>query len=283
MLDLAELNLPLSPGVYRFYNRDEVLLYVGKSINIAQRVRSHFQASHHQAKEARLVNQTTRITYTPTAGETGALLLENHQIKTLQPLYNRRLRKTRQLWTLQPQPIAGSDRVEVRIKALHAESAQPELYGLFASKAATLKQVRTLARQFQLCERVIGLESGSGRCFGHQIGQCLGACCGKEPLTQHTERLNRALASKQLKAWPWTCPLVIEEPSVIRPTTSDWHLISGWAYLGTVAHPDELEALAKAGAPASFDLDTYFILQKALKTPGSLLYKWQNQRLSPVR
>jgi DNA polymerase-3 subunit epsilon len=282
LLNPSELNLPTSPGVYRFYNRNGALLYVGKSIHIDQRVRSHYQARHHDSKEAHLVANTTRVDWTLTAGDIGALLLENRQIKTLHPLYNRRLRRKRQFWTLQPLPVPGSERIEVILHILDAEQSEPELYGLFASKAAALKKLRALVRQFQLCERIVGLESGRGRCFGHQIGRCLGACCGNESVEQHNLRLYRALSSRQLKAWPWPHPLVIEEPSEIRPTHSDWHLIANWAYIGTASDPSELETLTKQEVPESFDSDAYFILQKALKTPGLPTYLWKDRRLSPL-
>ena len=255
---------------------------MGKSIRIGKRVRSHYQARHSDAKEARLVSQTTRIDWTLTAGEIGALLLENRQIKTLHPLYNRRQRKTRQFWTLQPYTTPGNERTALGVKALSSEQSEPELYGLFSSKAIALKQLRTLVKQYSLCERVLGLERGEGRCFGYQIGRCLGACCGAEPLAHHNKRLRQALASRMLTAWPWPCSIVIEEPNQLKPTQPDWHLVSNWAYLGTAPDIPELIQLEQRTQPDSFDLDTYFILQKALKTPGLTPYLWQNQQLVPL-
>lgn len=282
LLDIKEMHLPSHPGVYRFYNKRRALLYVGKSINIAQRVRSHFYASSQDSKEARLTRHTTHIDWTLTAGDIGALLLENRQIKSLHPLYNRRLRKTRQLWTLQPRPAAGNEKVEIEIHALSTDQAQPELFGLFASKAMALKQLKSLAAEFRLCERLLGLERGKGRCFGQQIGRCLGACCDKEPLQQHNQRLYMALASQQLTAWPWPSSLAIEEPNRIDPTRSDWHLINQWAYLGTTTHPDKLALIEQQSVPESFDLDTYFILQKSFKQPALNTFLWQNDRLEAL-
>lgn len=282
MLDLADLNLPTCPGVYRFYNKHQTLLYVGKSINIAQRVRSHYQARHKEPKEARLARQTTHIDWTLTGGEIGALLLENRQIKTLSPLYNRRQRKTRQLWTLQPNTLPDSQRIELDVRVLSADQGHPELYGLFSSKAAAAKHLRALVQQYQLCERVLGIERGHGRCFGHQLGRCLGACCGEEPLERHNHRLQQALSSRQLASWPWPGPIVIEEPNQNHPTRSDWHLISRWAYLGSADDIPELKQLSRRNRPESFDLDAYFIVQKALKTPTLTTYLWQNDQLSPI-
>ena len=282
MLDLSELQLPSCPGVYRFYNERNALLYVGKSINIAQRVRSHFQAARQDPKEARLTRHTTHIDWTLTAGEIGALLLENRQIKTLHPLYNRRLRKTRKLWTLQPRQVAGSEQTEIALCALSADQAQPELFGLFPGKAMALKQRKALIAEYHLCERLLGLERGQGRCFGHQIGRCFGACCGEEPLQQHNQRLHQALANRQLAAWPWPSSLVIEERNQMDPTRSDWHLINQWAYLGTAFLPNGLIPIEQQSVPESFDLDAYFILQKALKQPGLNIYLYQNQRLTAL-
>lgn len=282
LLDLNTLNLPSSPGVYRFYNNRQALLYVGKSINIAQRVRSHYQARHTDAREARLANQTTKIDWTLTAGDIGALLLENRQIKTLHPLYNRRQRKTRKLWTLQPTPVPDKEHIELGVRVLDGQPGQPELFGLFTSKAAATRQMRTLARKFGLCERVLGLEPGVGRCFGHQLGRCAGACCGEEPLAQHNHRLHRALQSRQLQPWPWPCPLVLEEPDQNQPTRSDWHLADNWAYLGTAADIPALQRLTGQHQPDSFDLDAYYILQKALKSPAVIPYLWQDGQLAPA-
>lgn len=282
MLDLSQWSLPSYPGVYRFYNERGALLYVGKSINIAQRVRSHFQAARKDPKEARLTRHTTQIDWTLTAGEIGALLLENRQIKTLHPLYNRRLRKTRTLWTLQPRQDTQSGRIEVDLCALGADQAQPELFGLFPSKAMALKQLKALVTEYQLCERLLGLERGQGRCFGHQIGRCFGACCGEETVDLHNQRLKRALSSRQLAAWPWPASLVIEEPNEMDPTRSDWHLVNQWAYLGTASLPDGLAPIEQQSVPESFDLDAYFILQKALKQPGLTTYLYENQQLKAL-
>lgn len=68
-------NLPQSPGVYRFYGENDALLYVGKSINIAQRVASHFSGDHNTNKGMRISQSLHRVEYTETAGELGALLL----------------------------------------------------------------------------------------------------------------------------------------------------------------------------------------------------------------
>jgi DNA polymerase-3 subunit epsilon len=86
-------DLPDAPGVYIFYGTRKEVLYVGKSINIRERVLSHFAGDHGSAKEMALCRQVASIEARRTAGELSALLLESKLVKELAPVYNRRLRK----------------------------------------------------------------------------------------------------------------------------------------------------------------------------------------------
>ena len=98
--------LPKLPGVYQFHGESETLpLYIGKSVNIRSRVLSHLRT----ADEASMLRQARRISWQRTAGELGALLLEARLIKEQQPLFNKRLRRNKQLcsWQLEAgkQPV----------------------------------------------------------------------------------------------------------------------------------------------------------------------------------
>jgi excinuclease Cho len=89
--------LPKQPGVYFFHGESDAMpLYIGKSVNIRSRVLSHLRTPD----EAAMLRQSRRITWICTAGELGALLLEARLIKEQQPLFNKRLRRNRQLCSL---------------------------------------------------------------------------------------------------------------------------------------------------------------------------------------
>ncbi len=84
--------------VYLFHGESDTMpLYIGKSINIRSRVLSHLRTPD----EAAMLRQSRRISWICTAGEIGALLLEARLIKEQQPLFNKRLRRNRQLCALQ--------------------------------------------------------------------------------------------------------------------------------------------------------------------------------------
>ena len=91
--------LPRCSGVYRFFDTDGALLYIGKSVDIHSRVTQHLNEGRKPGRHQRLMSQVARIDCQLTAGEIGALLIENAAIKSEVPLFNRRQRQLRRLWT----------------------------------------------------------------------------------------------------------------------------------------------------------------------------------------
>ena len=82
-------SLPDSPGIYRFYNQEEVLIYVGKAKSLKKRVSSYFnKQSQYSRKTEKLVSEIRKLEFTITNSEFDALLLENNFIKQNQPNYN---------------------------------------------------------------------------------------------------------------------------------------------------------------------------------------------------
>lgn len=256
-------DIPDSPGVYLFYGEGDIPLYIGKSVRLRGRVLSHFQADHRDAKEMRIAQDVRRVEWRETAGEFGALLLEARLVKEMQPLLNRQLRRERQLcaWRLADTLDARPLLTLVRGDELDPRQF-PHLYGTYRSKRQAVESLRALAQRHALCPQALGLESGKGRCFAQQIGQCKGVCCGLESAEQHHVRLRLALAAERLRAWPYAGPIGLREHDAQHERT-DIHVFDQWRHLGTVQSEGELADLLEGrsdDAPGGFDLDTYRLL-----------------------
>lgn len=266
-LDSTQLEgLPACPGVYLFYGHNRLPLYVGKSINLRSRVLGHFQRDHQDDKEMRLAQQVQHIEWEETAGDLGAQLREAQLVKTLMPIMNRQLRKQRKLSTWQwneevdhPKLLSGSDLSQPLTQPLGGT-----LYGLFRNAREAKNALRAIAEEQQLCPRVLGLEKGKGRCFANQVGKCRGACNGQESIAEHTQRAKAALTQLQVNVWPWPGSIAIEEhPSdKAKPV---WHVVRQWCYLGSAASLKKAQTLADT--PATFDVDSYRILNRFLRYP----------------
>lgn len=243
-------DLPAVPGVYVFHGEEgDLPLYIGKSVNLRNRVLSHLRT----VEEARMLRQTRRISHIRTAGEIGALLLEASMIKQQQPLFNQKLRRSRQLCALL---VRGGQPEIVYAKDVNF-ATEPNLYGLFGSRHAALERLRSLADQHKLCYGALGLEKlKPGRaCFRAMLSQCAGVCRGDEPEEEHHARLMSALEDLAVACWPFAGAIgLVERDGQVKQI----HVIRNWCYLGSAASVDEARKLDRLAA--SFDADGYKIL-----------------------
>ncbi len=273
LLETPIHDIPDTPGVYLFYGEGSIPLYVGKSVNLRTRVMSHFQAAVKVAREMRIVQEIRRVEWRETAGELGALLLESRLVKELQPLHNRQLRRERQLmaWQLLPEPAHPLLKlVRMDDVALNDLSA---VYGVYRSKRQAMDALRALADGHGLCPHALGLESGKGACFSHQIGKCKGLCAGKEAPALHRVRLQMALAGQRLKAWPHPGRVGIREHHANTGRT-DIHVFDHWCHVATVHDDEELQSAREVQQALAFDLDTYRLLVSRLSKPLGADNSW---------
>jgi DNA polymerase III subunit epsilon len=259
--DLVD-NLPESPGVYIFYGEDGVVLYIGKSVNIRDRVLSHFSNDHLSSTDMKISQQIKSIETIETAGELGALLLESTLIKKHQPLFNRMLREARKMPVLLKRVNPdGFNTIEiVELDETPIEEVE-NILGVFRTTKQTKEFLYNVAKEFKLCPRLLGLDKGKGVCFYYHLGQCLGACGKKENLLKYNLRFDEGFYNKKIRPWRFDKPVIIKESG----DREELHLVDKWCYLGSIKN--EGEFLDEIKYEYRFDYDTYKILNRFLMDP----------------
>lgn len=265
-------DLPEGPGVYLFYGVNQLPLYIGKSVNLRDRVRSHFSSDYRSANDQRLSTEITRIEVEETAGELGALLREAQLIKSVLPLRNQKLRRNRQLVFIRVDDL-GVPLTLVPFAEFDAANTAG-IYGPFPSKPRAKALLQSLAADFQLCWKALGVQQAEGACFARQIHRCRGACVGAESMLQHNLRLLTALGEHRFPAWPWAGPVSVKETH----PEKGWeriYLLDNWCHLGTAADEDALWMLrgSKQVEETEFDPDVYKLLRKYLVGAKKLALK----------
>ena len=257
--------LPEGPGVYLFYGLNALPIYVGKSVNLRDRVLSHFSGDHRSSKDLKLSAAIRRIEFEESCGELGALLREATLVKELQPLYNRQLRRREQAIAVCLDPSDGT------LRWVHTENADPgthcDWFGPFPSRAKARSTLAALAAEHGLCWKLLGLENRSGACFARQIRKCRGACVGEENSLTHARRLAQALLPYRIKPWPFRGAIGIHE---IHPESEREcvEVFDQWRHLGSAREDGDLADILALPRPTIFDFDVYRILDRYLKLPA---------------
>ena len=279
--------LPKMPGVYYFYDAKGKLLYVGKSVNIRNRVLNHFSQDYKNHKDLKMSALIADISYETTASDFSAQLLESQEIKKLKPLFNHRLRKVKNLYRLVIETNESGYAIPVIKQQELGAIDIDNHFGLFRSFRQVQNKLKALCDAHQLCFRLIGLEGKNvddGKaCFRYQLKKCGGACCHQEPPEAYNKRLEEALEDYQQKIWPWPDAILLEEKD--NESVSHFHLIKDWVYVSKLKSIDELfdrgyqilkgltlnepyfQKNTVYEETECFDLDMYFILIRFLMNP----------------
>ncbi len=275
-------DLPETSGVYIFEDEAGKPLYIGKSINIRKRVLQHFGHDHDDSKEFKIAQTIKNISFTVTDGELAALLLESDLVKQMQPLYNRKLRRTNKLL------IAKSVYDEngyVTVSLEEAHQLEPEdlssTLAVFVRRSRARDNLNELQKMYELCPKLLGLEKSKGACFLSQLHKCRGACAGRESAESYNQRVLRAFERQRIREWPYSSPILLQEISTDSQAPKAGVIIDQWCVVAEVAQDEYCEpVVAIVNRRKTFDLDTYKILQSFMETK---LHKLRIQPLTPVQ
>jgi len=190
-------SLPRRPGVYRMYNADHEILYIGKAKNLKDRVGTYFAASNVNPKVQALVGLIAHIEVTVANSETEALLLEYNLIKAHKPRFNVVLRDDKSFPYIQVQDTHDFPRLAFY---RGSRSVPGRYFGPFPGAGAVKETLRQLQKLFRIRNcRDSFFANRSRPCLQHQIGRCSAPCVGlitKEAYAQDIDSAVKVLEGR---------------------------------------------------------------------------------------
>jgi len=184
--------LPNNPGVYRMFNSDGDVLYVGKARNLKKRVSNYARGIGHSNRITRMIRETVTMEFVVTRTETEALLLEANLIKRLRPRFNVLMRDDKSFPYIL---LTGDHRAPGIFKHRGARSRKGDYFGPFASAGAVGRTINALQRAFLLrtCTDSV-FETRTRPCLLYQIKRCSGPCTHEISDEDYAELVREAKA-----------------------------------------------------------------------------------------
>ena len=265
--------LPEACGVYYFLNKEQQIIYIGKSVNMYNRAMSHFNSK--ESKGKKMLNDLYNVDFVKTGSELVALLHEAQEIKSHKPHYNR-MRKA-DVFTHCIDWFTDYNGI-INFKIVEYENTVNTLVS-FVNYATARERIENWIDEYALCLRYCHLTSDEAICFNHQIKKCNGICAGEEEIAIYNKRAKEIMDSIIFKNEHFALidhGKTPEERSII--LVENGHYV-GYGYIDradTFSSLEECRALVNKATfyPDADDLIRGFLKTNRLKT---IVFKTKNE------
>ena len=182
--DFKSCEIPSVPGVYLFRDQDDMIIYIGKAVNLRSRVRSYFSESNQPLKTRQLVSNIRSIDWIVVNNETEALLLENRLVKQHSPKYNISLKDAKTFAY-----IALTKEKAPRLLTTRKASRKTETFGPYTDGFTRRDLQKLVEKVFKLrtCKKL-----PKKACLKFHIGLCTAPCTGNVTTEQYQHQVEEA-------------------------------------------------------------------------------------------
>jgi DNA polymerase-3 subunit epsilon len=178
--------LPSSCGVYYFLNKQQQIIYIGKSVDMYERAISHFNSDLKKSKS--MLNDLYNVDFVETGSELISLLLESEEIKKHKPQYNTARKKD--VFT---HCIDLTQREGVLSFKIVPYDESEYAFLSFTSYSSAREKLENWIDEKNLCLQYCGLTEEGSVCFNHQIKKCYGICAGQENIEDYNDRVKQLI------------------------------------------------------------------------------------------
>lgn len=196
MFDISEelKKLPDQPGVYIMHDSSDAIIYIGKAVNLKNRVRQYFQASHNEGiKKDQMVKKIVRFEYIMTDSELEALVLECNLIKEHRPKYNTMLRDDKTYPYIR---VTLGEEFPRVLFCRQMKKDKSRYFGPYTSAGAVKDSIELIQKIYHIrtCNRNLPKDTGKERpCLNYHIKQCMAPCQGCISKEAYRQNIDRAL------------------------------------------------------------------------------------------
>ena len=186
--------LPDNPGVYIMHGASDEIIYVGKAVNLKNRVRQYFQSDRNKSPKIRkMVPQITRFEYVITDSELEALILECNLIKEYSPKYNTLLKDDKSYPYIR---VTVDEKFPRIVMARRVKKDKSKLFGPYSNAAAVKETIELLRKLYKIrpCSfKLTDDKSLERACLYYDIHRCEAPCVGLVSESEYRKGVNGAI------------------------------------------------------------------------------------------